>query len=62
MAAKVMVTTTSLLTRLKYKTEQKVLAHTALQQVNKIFFKALVATTNNMHGYQNIMLYMTQAR
>ena len=50
MASKYMVTTTSLVTRLKYKIEQDVLAHTALQQVDTIFSDALVATTRNMHG------------
>ena len=48
--------------RLKYKKEQNVLAHKALQQVDTSFFEALVATTKNMHGYSKKMLYMTRAR
>ena len=50
-AYKVMVTITSLVTSLKCKTDQGVLAYTALQQVDTIFSEALVATTRNMHGY-----------
>ena len=62
MASKVMVTTTSMVSRLKYKTEQDVLSHAAVQQVDDIFSEALVTTTRKMHGYPKKLLYMTRAR
>ena len=60
MASKVMVTTTSLVARLKYKTEQDVLSHCDVQKVDAIFSDALVTTTKNMHGYPKKLLYMTR--
>ena len=62
MASKVMVTTTTLVSRLKYETEQDVLLHSDIQKVDAIFSDALVTTTRNMHGYPKKLLYMTRER
>ena len=54
-----MITITSMVPRLEYKTMQDVLSHVDIQQVDTIFSEVLVATTRNMHGYPKKLLYMT---
>ena len=61
-ASKILVVTTSLVSRLRFKAEQDVLSHAEVQEVDSIFSTALVATTNNMHGYPKKLLYLSRAR
>ena len=62
MASKFLVTTTSLVARLKYKTEQNVMSHCDVQKVDAIFSDALVTTTKTVNGYPMKLVYMTRKR
>ena len=61
-ASKILVVTTSYLSHLRFKAEQDILSYAEVQQVDSIFSTALIATTNNMHGYPKKLFYLSRAR